>query len=274
MTKKNEPTTSPINRLLEIMVHLRDPENGCPWDREQTFETIAPYTIEEAYEVAETIADGDMAELKNELGDLLFQVVFYAQLANEKKLFDFNDVASSISDKMLDRHPHVFGDTDIEDAGAQNIAWETTKAAEREAKAKAKNRESSVLDDITAGFPALMRAQKLQKRATRIGFDWPDVTGALDKFEEEVGELDAEVRSNVDKVRIDEEFGDVMFSLVNIGRHYGLDVETSLRSANTRFETRFRLMESMAKTEYGKPGSASLEELEALWQIAKEKLST
>jgi nucleoside triphosphate diphosphatase len=273
MTNQTDESIPPINRLLKIMAQLRDPETGCPWDREQSLETIAPYTIEEAYEVAETIADGDMAELRNELGDLLFQVVFYAQIAAEKNLFDFNDVANSISDKMLDRHPHVFGDMSIEDAEAQNVAWETTKAAEREAKAKAKNRESSVLDDVTAGFPALMRAQKLQKRATRIGFDWPDVTGALDKLEEEIGELNEEVEQNTDKSRIDAEFGDVMFSLVNIGRHYGLDVETSLRTANTRFETRFRLMESMANAEHGKPGTASLEQLEALWQIAKEKLT-
>jgi nucleoside triphosphate diphosphatase len=273
MTNHSKSNQPPIERLLNIMVKLRDPENGCPWDREQTFETIAPYTIEEAYEVAETIADGDMDELRNELGDLLFQVVFYAQMANEKKLFDFNDVVDSISDKMLERHPHVFGDMSIEDADAQNIAWETTKANERKAKARAKNIESSVLDDVTAGFPALMRAQKLQKRATRIGFDWPDVGGALEKLEEEVAELNEEVSQGTDKARIDAEFGDVMFSLVNIGRHYGLDVETSLRTANTRFETRFRLMETLARAQHGNPEGASLEELETLWQVAKEKLS-
>ena len=260
------------------MAQLRDPEKGCPWDREQSFATIAPYTIEEAYEVAETIADGDMAELRNELGDLLFQVVFYAQLAKEEKLFGFNDIVQAISDKMISRHPHVFGDMSIEDSDAQNIAWETTKAHERAAKAKANNREASVLDDITAGFPALMRAQKLQKRATRIGFDWPDVSGALEKLEEEVAELDHEVQQSADQGhanqdRINEEFGDVMFSLVNIGRHYNLDVETSLRQANTRFETRFRLMESLATTKHGAPDAASLAELEALWQIAKQKLA-
>ncbi|MBT4020165.1 MAG: nucleoside triphosphate pyrophosphohydrolase [Alphaproteobacteria bacterium] len=273
MTKKPENAETGINRLLDIMRQLRDPETGCPWDREQSFETIAPYTIEEAYEVAETIADGDMDEFCNELGDLLFQVVFYARIAAEKKLFDFNDVVQGISDKMVTRHPHIFGNEDIEDAEAQNVAWETSKAREREAKARAKNREPSVLDDVTAGFPALMRAQKLQKRATRIGFDWPDVTGALDKLEEEVAELNDEVQSGVDQTRINEEFGDVMFSLVNIGRHYKLDVETSLRQANTRFETRFRLMETLARDNHGDPTTASLEELEALWQVAKQELS-
>ena len=264
---------SPIDRLIQIMVQLRDPENGCPWDREQTFETIAPYTIEEAYEVAETIKDGDMEEFQNELGDLLFQVVFYAQIASEKKLFNFNDIVNSISDKMVTRHPHVFGTDDIEDAEAQNVAWEATKAAEREAKARAKNREPSVLDDVTAGFPALMRAQKLQKRATRIGFDWPDVSGALEKLEEEVAELNYEVQNGADKDRVNAEFGDVMFSLVNIGRHYGLDVEDSLRRANTSFETRFRLMEALAKAKHGDTDKATLEELEALWQKAKAELS-
>jgi nucleoside triphosphate diphosphatase len=276
MNTNTEPETnqSPIERLLEIMVQLRDPDKGCPWDREQTFATVAPYTIEEAYEVAETIADGDMPELQNELGDLLFQVIFYTQMANEEKLFDFNDVVTSISDKMINRHPHVFGEMSVEDADAQNVAWETTKAAEREAKARAKNREPSVLDDVTAGFPALMRAQKLQKRATRIGFDWPDVTGALEKLEEEVAELDDEVKNHGTSERINEEFGDVMFSLVNIGRHYKLDVETSLRQANTRFETRFREMELLAKVRHGDPKEATLEELEALWQIAKDNLSS
>jgi len=264
---------SPIDRLIQIMVQLRDPENGCPWDREQTFETIAPYTIEEAYEVAETIKDGDMEEFQNELGDLLFQVVFYAQIASEKKLFNFNDIVNSISDKMVTRHPHVFGTDDIEDAEAQNVAWEATKAAEREAKARAKNREPSVLDDVTAGFPALMRAQKLQKRATRIGFDWPDVSGALEKLEEEVAELNYEVQNGADKDRVNAEFGDVMFSLVNIGRHYGLDVEDSLRRTNTSFETRFRLMEALAKAKHGDTDKATLEELEALWQKAKAELS-
>jgi len=253
------------------MAKLRDPATGCPWDREQTFATIAPYTIEEAYEVAEAIAEGDMAELRKELGDLLFQVVFYAQMAREQDEFDFEDIAEAVTMKMIKRHPHVFADLLVEDADAQSVAWETQKENERAARAEAEGRAPSVLDDVAAGFPALMRALKLQKRAARVGFDWPDVSGVLDKIAEEAEELKSEIAAKQSDARIEEEFGDLLFSLVNLGRWIGADPETALRNANSRFEQRFRHVEAVLADRGEKPSNVELEELEALWQSAKRR---
>ena len=261
-----------MDRLLEVMSRLRDPDGGCPWDVEQTFETISAYTIEEAYEVAEAIADGNVAEIRKELGDLLFQVVFYAQMARERGDFDFSDITKSVSDKMIERHPHVFSDESVESTKAQAVAWETTKANERAARAKAEGRAASVLDDVTPGFPALMRAQQLQKRAARVGFDWPDVDGVLAKIAEESEEIKAEIRAGEEienTTRIEAEIGDMLFSLVNLSRWTGTDAEVALRGANRRFEKRFRHIETSLAAQNRLTTDASLEELENLWQAAK-----
>ena len=262
------PSHSEIDRLLDIMARLRDPETGCPWDKVQTFETIAPYTIEEAYEVAEAIADGDMDELQGELGDLLFQVVFYAQMSSESGGYGFTDIARSISDKMIRRHPHVFAGASIESADAQTAEWETQKRSEREAKAKARGDLPSVLDDVPAALPALARAVKLQKRAARVGFDWPDVSGVLDKLAEEVEELRVEQAAGNTKAMA-EELGDVLFAWTNLARHHKIDPETALRSANAKFERRFRRIEALLAAENRRPDDADLEDLEALWNQTK-----
>ncbi len=272
VTKQStDQNVSAMDRLIDVMARLRDPTTGCPWDREQTFATIAPYTIEEAYEVAEAIAEGDMAELRKELGDLLFQVVFYAQMAREQDEFDFEDVAEAVATKMIKRHPHVFADLLVEDANAQSVAWETQKENERTARAEAEGRAPSVLDDVAAGCPALMRAHKLQKRAARVGFDWPDVSGVLDKVAEEAEELKSEIAAQQSETRIEEEFGDLLFSLVNLGRWIGADPETALRNANSRFEQRFRHVEAVLAERGEQPSNVALEELEALWQSAKRR---
>jgi len=262
------PSHSEIDRLLDIMARLRDPETGCPWDKVQTFETIAPYTIEEAYEVAEAIADGDMDELQGELGDLLFQVVFYAQMSSESGGYGFTDIARSISDKMIRRHPHVFAGASIESADAQTAEWETQKRSEREAKAKARGDLPSVLDDVPAALPALARAVKLQKRAARVGFDWPDVSGVLDKLAEEIEELRVEQAAGNTEAMA-EELGDVLFAWTNLARHHKIDPETALRSANAKFERRFRRIEALLAAENRRPDDADLEDLEALWNQTK-----
>ncbi|WP_137786107.1 nucleoside triphosphate pyrophosphohydrolase [Sphingomonas sp. 3P27F8] len=247
-----EPTTAPIDRLREIMVRLRDPDGGCAWDVAQTFETIAPYTIEEAYEVADAIARGDMAELKDELGDLLLQVVFHARIAEQNGLFDFDAVATAIADKMERRHPHIFGD---HAAGGHHL-WEQIKAEERAAKA-----DDSALAGVALGLPALLRAEKLQKRAARVGFDWPDPSGAHAKINEEIAEVEAATGPAVA-----EEIGDLLFAVVNWARHLGVDPETALRAANAKFDRRFRAMERRADGAF--PG-LSLDEKEGLWQRVK-----
>ena len=262
------PSHSEIDRLLDIMARLRDPETGCPWDKVQTFETIAPYTIEEAYEVAEAIADGDMDELQGELGDLLFQVVFYAQMSSESGGYGFTDIARSISDKMIRRHPHVFAGASIESADAQTAEWEAQKRSEREAKAKARGDLPSVLDDVPAALPALARAVKLQKRAARVGFDWPDVSGVLDKLAEEIEELRVEQAAGNTEAMA-EELGDVLFAWTNLARHHKIDPETALRSANAKFERRFRRIEALLAAENRRPDDADLEDLEALWNQTK-----
>jgi MazG family protein len=249
-----------MTRLLDIMARLRDPVAGCPWDKEQNFRTIAPYTIEEAYEVAEACEAGDPAALKDELGDLLFQTVFHARMAEEAGLFRFADVAKAISDKMIRRHPHVFGDVKVNGAAAQTVAWEETKAKERAAGGAA-----SVLDGVGVALPALTRAEKLQKRAARVGFDWQDAAPVFAKIDEELDELRDEIEGKAEQARIEDEFGDLLFAVVNLARHLRIDPEQALRGASRKFEHRFRAMEATAAPLEGK----SLDELEAAWQSVK-----
>jgi MazG family protein len=259
-------------RLLAVMARLRDPAGGCPWDREQTFATIAPYTIEEAYEVADAIQRGDWAGLREELGDLLLQVAYHARMAEEAGLFDFDAVAAGIADKMVRRHPHVFGGgAAVESAGAQSVAWEEQKARERRHKAVAEDggAPASVLDDVPVALPALTRAAKLQRRAARVGFDWPEARPVLDKLREEIGELEAELDGGGPAGRLEDEVGDLLFSAVNLARHLAIDPEAALRRASAKFERRFRAVEAALAAEGRDPAGAGLDELERLWQVAK-----
>jgi nucleoside triphosphate diphosphatase len=263
-------TLSPIERLQAIMVRLRDPDGGCPWDIDQTFATIAPHTIEEAYEVADAIAENDMEDLKDELGDLMFQVIFYAQMAKEDGNFTFDDVVEGICEKMIRRHPHVFGTTDIDSAEAQILAWEETKALERARKAEKKgNTVPSALDGVSNSLPALTRAVKLQNRAARVGFDWPDMGPVVDKIQEELQELRDELDSNGSTERIAEEYGDLMFVFANLGRHLKLNPETVLRDANQKFTRRFNGIESKLKGMGKLPTDSNLEEMDELWDQVK-----
>jgi ATP diphosphatase len=271
---KEPKVSSSVERLLEIMALLRDPERGCPWDVEQTFETIAPYTIEEAYEVADAIHRGDIDALKDELGDLLLQVVYHAQMAAEAHAFEFDDIVDAICEKMVRRHPHVFGDVKIENASAQTRAWEEHKANERKARSLtdggAQTCRESALDGVILALPALVRALKLQKRAALVGFDWPDADSALEKFAEEIGELTAEINAGGDAERLRDEIGDLLFTGVNVSRKLGLDPEEALRHANAKFERRFRRVEALLADEGDRrPQQATLDELEALWARAK-----
>jgi len=263
----------PLQRLLAVMAWLRNREHGCPWDIEQTFQTIVPYTIEEAYEVADAIERDDMAALKEELGDLLLQVVYHAQMASEAKAFEFDDVAAAIADKMVDRHPHVFGDLDIKTADAQTISWEARKAAERAARQQGVQNGSQpvgALDGIARALPALMRAEKIQKRAARVGFDWASTGPVIDKIEEELGELRMEIEAGtVDQARLTDELGDVLFAVANLARHCKVDPEVALRATNDKFEKRFRYIEKRLAEQGRKPADASLDEMEAFWQEAK-----
>jgi tetrapyrrole methylase family protein/MazG family protein/ATP diphosphatase len=252
-----------IYKLLEIMARLRAPQGGCPWDLEQTFESIAPYTIEEAYEVAEAIAANDIAALEDELGDLLLQVVFHARIAEDAGHFNFDDVAGAICAKMLRRHPHVFGGEPVADARAQSASWEAIKQAERDA-----DETSGVLADVPVNLPALSRAVKLGKRAARVGFDWPDYTGVRAKLAEELEELDDAVAAG-DPRATAAEMGDLLFSIANACRHLDLDPESCLRAVNGRFQDRFERIERSVR-ESGRGWTAfSLDELESLWQAAK-----
>jgi nucleoside triphosphate diphosphatase len=257
---------SPISRLLGIMAALRNPVGGCPWDIEQSFATIAPYTIEEAYEVADAIERGDMASLREELGDLLFQVVFHAQIASEQSAFTFDDVTKALSDKMVARHPHVFGDHVIETAEQQTVNWEQMKQAERAAKIA---NDQSVLSDIPLALPALMRAEKLCKRAARVGFDWPNLDDVFDKLDEETLEV-REAVAEGDQDHIAEEIGDMLFVVANLARKAKVDPELALRNANKKFERRFRFVESQLAKSGQTPATSSLEEMERLWLRAKE----
>ena len=252
-----------IARLLNIMARLRDPVDGCPWDQTQDFASIAPYTIEEAYEVADAIARHDMAALPDELGDLLFQVVYHARLGEETGHFAFADVARAVADKMVRRHPHVFGDAAARDAGMQTAAWEAQKAAERMPRA-----ECGALAGVPVGLPALTRAEKLSRRAARVGFDWPDVDAVLDKLDEEVAELRAELPA-ADPARLADELGDMLFVLANLARKLGLDPETCLRGANDKFGRRFGAVEQSLAALGRTPAEASLAEMETAWQAAK-----
>ena len=256
-------TPTPIGDLLEVMRRLRDPIGGCPWDREQTFETIAPYTIEESYEVADAVARQDMRDLKEELGDLLFQVVFHARLAEEQGLFDFNDVAATMSEKLIRRHPHVFGDVGDRTADEQNVAWEVTKAAERKAKDK-----HGILDDVPIGLPALTRAAKLTKRAARVGFDWPSLNEVVDKLDEETAELKVEIaRGDLPKARA--ELGDLLFVMANLARKLDVEPEDALRLTNQKFVSRFASIESALAAQGRTPDMSDLAEMDALWNAAK-----
>lgn len=259
-----------IDRLLQLMARLRDPTGGCPWDLEQDFRTIAPYTIEEAYEVADAIERGELADLRDELGDLLFQVVFHAQMARERQAFDFDDVVTAICDKMERRHPHVFGTDRIATAREQTIAWEKHKREEREAR---QQEAASVLDNVPVALPALTRANKLGKRAATVGFEWPDVSGALDKIGEEVGELRAEIAAGSDPRKLEQELGDLLFSVVNVCRYLQVEPETALRGTNVKFERRFRYVEAQLRAQGRSPAEASLEEMDALWEEAKREFS-
>lgn len=250
-------------KLLEIMAKLRNPEGGCPWDLEQNFATIVPYTIEEAYEVADAIERNDMTALKEELGDLLLQVVFHSQMAAEGGLFTFEDVAASIADKMERRHPHVFGDANIETADAQTENWEKIKAEERK-----KKKGDSILADVPAALPALMRAEKLQKRAARVGFDWPDTQGVSQKIIEELRETEEAIASG-DKEHVQEELGDLLFAVTNLARFHGIDPEDALRQTNVKFTKRFQFIEAALKAKGKKFEESTLDEMEALWQKAK-----
>lgn len=254
-----------IERLLHIMQRLRDPENGCPWDRAQTYKTIVPHTLEEAYEVADAIEREDYAELRDELGDLLFQVVFYAQLAAEEDRFDFEQVATAIADKLERRHPHVFADKHFADAEEQTRHWEELKQQEREAKSS--QAQQSLLDGIARTLPAMALASKLQKRAAQVGFDWPDHRGVMDKVQEELQELQ-EDWTELD--RREDEIGDLLFTCVNLARHAGCDPETALRRANQKFERRFRDLEDASLRQGQQLNELGPDALEALWQEIKK----
>jgi ATP diphosphatase len=257
---------SSIEKLLEIMVALRNPQSGCPWDVQQDFSSVAPYTVEEAYEVADAIARDDLAGLKDELGDLLFQVAFHARMAEEQGEFDFEDVARTICEKMVRRHPHVFGSAAERAAGPAEGAWEQIKAAERAAAREAG--DSSALDNIALTLPALKRAEKLGKRAARVGFDWPDSSGARNKINEELAELSSAECSGTGQ-QIAEELGDVLFSVVNLARHLNIDPEQALTAANRKFESRFRHVEASARDSGKRLDELGITALEGLWEDAK-----
>ena len=260
--------------LLEIMRRLRTPKTGCPWDLEQSFETIAPYTLEEAYEVADAIARGDMADLREELGDLLLQVVYHAQMAEEQSAFDFGDVVEGITAKMIRRHPHVFGDEAARSAGVAKGFWERAKAAEKAEKAgtdpgKGEPGRASLLADVPVALPALTRAIKLQRKAAAVGFDWPSLEPVMAKMKEELVELEAAIAADK-KAKVEEEFGDLLFVLANVARHLEIDPESALRAANEKFVRRFRYIEEALAARGKQPTDSSLEEMDALWNEAKE----
>jgi MazG family protein len=272
---------SGMQRLLDIMSRLRDPSGGCPWDLQQNFKTIAPYTVEEAYEVADAIERDDLSSLRDELGDLLFQVVFHSQLAKEQGAFDFEAVANAICDKMERRHPHVFADASIADAEAQTVAWEEQKRRER-AQKRSGGDQPSVLDDVPVALPALTRANKLGKRAAQVGFEWSDVHGAIEKLDEEIAEFKAEVRSHAclqadttaeghqhQHERLAAEIGDVLFCVVNVCRYLKIDPEQALKRTNGSFERRFRYVERGLARQGKTPQQATLAEMDRLWDEAK-----
>ena len=255
-----------MQRLLDIMAQLRHPEDGCPWDLKQNYQSILPHTLEEAYEVADAIETGDRQQLRDELGDLLFQVVFYCQLAREEGAFEFADVAHTMADKLLRRHPHVFADAQADDSESALANWEAIKAEERQAKA-----QYSVLDDIPRALPGLQRAAKLQKRAANLGFDWPEVDQVLDKLDEEVAELHSAFADG-DMVHVLDELGDLMFVAVNLSRHLKASPEQVMRAANEKFELRFRHMEAALQAQDKDLSELDLDAMELAWQQAKQQL--
>jgi tetrapyrrole methylase family protein/MazG family protein/ATP diphosphatase len=273
-----------IDRLLGIMRRLRDPQQGCPWDLQQDFRSIAPYTIEEAYEVTDAIERGSLQELRGELGDLLFQVVFHSQLAQEQGAFSFDDVVAGICDKMERRHPHVFGAAEIADADTQSVAWEELKRREREAAGQQNNVRVGVLAGVPVALPALSRASKLGKRAAQVGFEWPDIHGALDKVGEEINELRVEVdrvqndpanhespNHESHRAALEDELGDVLFSIVNVARYLKIDPERALRGANAKFERRFGYVEAQLHQRGTTPAQSTLEEMDELWEEGKRE---
>jgi tetrapyrrole methylase family protein/MazG family protein/ATP diphosphatase len=255
-----------IDTLIDIMARLRDPEGGCPWDLRQSFRTILPYTLEEAYEVAEAIESEDLVGLREELGDLLFQVVFHARMAQEQGAFGFAEVVRAICDKMVRRHPHVFGDLDLEDEAAVRANWEREKAAERAGKGRG---DGGLLAGVAQALPALVRAEKLQRRAATVGFDWDAIEGVFDKVREELTECRATLAAHADPTERVHEIGDLLFSCVNLARHMGVDAEQALRAANHRFERRFAQVESGLQDQGLEPGPAVRDEMERLWERAK-----
>jgi ATP diphosphatase len=261
-------TEEPIKRLISIMALLRDPEKGCPWDVEQTFSSIAPHTIEEAYEVADAIEQNDMPALVDELGDLLLQVVFHSRIAEEDAIFSFDDVADAICKKLVRRHPHVFADADIKTKDAQTRSWENLKSEERELKIDG-NALHSALDGVTIALPALTRALKLQKRAAHVGFDWQEAKDVLPKFDEEFKELAVEMATDAGQERLQDELGDLLFTCVNLSRKLGIDPETALRSGNAKFERRFKSVEAMLAAEGKAPEFSNLQEMDLLWDKVK-----
>ena len=264
---------SQIDNLIKIMTRLRDPVKGCPWDKEQTFASVAPFTIEEAYEVSEAIECNDIVSLKEELGDLLLQIVFHSRIAEELGYFDFNDVVKMILKKMIRRHPHVFGEEDLRDKEYHEEEWENQKKTERSEKAKIQgNKSPSILDDVAMALPALMRAEKLGKRASKVGFDWLDIDSVFEKIFEEFMELRTELEDdNISKKKIEEELGDFLFSAVSLARHLKVDPELALRRGNTKFEKRFRFIEKHLEKVGKKLENTSRKEYELLWQEAKLK---
>jgi ATP diphosphatase len=269
MTDDATTTHDGIQSLLDIMRQLRDPDSGCPWDLKQNFHTIVPYTIEETYELAEAIAIEDFAQIRDELGDVLFQVVFYAQMASEQALFTFEDVVDGIAEKLLRRHPHVFAETGGQRVSESQVKkrWEQIKVEERQRK-----NQRGTLDDVPRALPALSRSQKLQKRAASVGFDWSELDAVRGKVDEELVEL-AEAVSEGDSSAIESEVGDIFLAMVNLARHLGVDAEAALRHANRRFEDRFSLMETAAERDGSQLSEESLEQLEERWQAAKRELA-
>jgi MazG family protein len=261
--------TEPIKQLIDIMARLRDPETGCPWDIEQSFETIAPYTIEEAYEVVDAIASGDRNVLLDELGDLLFQVVYYAQMSREEGGFSFDDIASHVSEKMIRRHPHVFGDAEVADSDAQTRAWEAHKAAERSEKAK-QTGQPRTLSGIATALPALIRAEKLAKRAARVGFDWVNVDDVVAKIDEELEETKREIAIDAPEARLRDEIGDLLFAVANLARKLDIDPEASLRGTNEKFIRRFAYVEDELASRGKTPEQSNLDEMDRLWEAAKQ----
>jgi len=258
-----------LDRLLGIMQRLRDPQTGCPWDKAQTFATIAPYTLEETYEVLDAIAREDFEDLRGELGDLLFQVVFYARMAEEQGRFDFNEICRAISDKLERRHPHIFGDANFTDSEQVLANWEKTKSAERAEKA-----QHSTLDDIPESLPALMRAYKIQKRCAAVGFDWTTLGPVVDKVHEELDEVMHEAnQAVVDEAKLEEEIGDLLFATVNLSRHLGSKAEIALQKANRKFERRFREVEKIIAAQGLKLEDATLDQMEAAWCEVKSQES-